>query len=63
MELQDNTPYAIKKKLVFLQGMVIHRSFRLDRVDLPPLLSRNQKILTLDFIVTVSAMARMMKAN
>ena len=30
--MKDRTPYVVKKKLVFLQGLVIHRSFRLNKV-------------------------------
>jgi hypothetical protein len=41
--------------------MVINRSFRLNRIDLPPLLSLNQKQLTLDHIITVSTILRLMK--
>lgn len=61
--MTDNTSYAIKKKLAFLQGMVIHRSFRLDKVDIPPLLTRNEKLITLDFIRAISTMARLMKSD
>ena len=30
--MTDRTPYVVKKKLTFLQGMVINRSFRLDKI-------------------------------
>lgn len=59
--MTDRTPYVVRKKLMFLQGMVINRSFRLNRIDLPPLLSLNQKQLTLDHIITVATILRLMK--
>lgn len=59
----DRTPYVIRKKLMFLQGLIIHRSFRLNHVDIPPLLAQNEKIITLDFIITVSTIARLMKSE
>ena len=36
--MSDSTPYVVKKKLAFIQGMVINRTFRLNKVDIPPLL-------------------------
>lgn len=39
--MSDRTPYVVKKKLTFLQGMVINRSFRLDKIEVPPLLMMN----------------------
>lgn len=59
--MSDRTPYVIKKKLLFLQNMVINRSFRLNKVDVPPLLATNEKQLTLDYIITVSTIYRLMK--
>jgi hypothetical protein len=59
--MAERTPYVVKKKLSFLQGLVIHRSFRLNKVDLPPLLSLNEKQITLDYIITISTIARLMK--
>lgn len=32
LPMTDRTPYVVKKKLMFLQGMVIHRSFRLNQI-------------------------------
>ena len=59
--MSDRTPYVIKKKLAFLQGMVINRSFRLNQVDLPPLLALNERQITLDYIITLSSILRVMK--
>ena len=59
----DRTPYVVKKKLIFLQGLIIHRSFRLNKVEIPPLLSQNEKLITLDYIITVSTIARLMKSD
>jgi hypothetical protein len=59
--MTERTPYVVKKKLAFLQGLVIHRSFRLNKVDLPPLLCLNEKQITLDYIITISTVARLMK--
>jgi hypothetical protein len=63
LPMADRTPYVVKKKLVFLQGLIIHRSFRLNMVEIPPLLSQNEKLITLDYIITVSNIARLMKAE
>ena len=60
LPMTDRTPYVVKKKLIFLQGLIIHRSFRLNRVEIPPLLSLNEKLITLDYIITVSTIARLM---
>lgn len=59
--MADRTPYVVKKKLLFLEGMIIHRSFRLNKVEIPPLLSLNEKYITFDYIATVSTIARLMK--
>jgi hypothetical protein len=59
--MTDRTPYVIKKKLMFLQGMVIHRSFRLNQIEIPPILALNEKQLTLDYIIAVATMYRLMK--
>lgn len=61
LPMADRTPYVIKKKLLFLQNMVINRSFRLNKIEIPPLLTTNEKQLTSDYIVTVSAIFRVMK--
>ena len=45
--MADSTPYVVKKKLTFLQSMVINRTFRLNKVDIPPLLELNDSKLTL----------------
>lgn len=63
LPMVDSTPYVIKKKLMFLQGMVINRSFRLDKIDVPPLLMVNEKHITLEFIITLSNILRLMKNN
>lgn len=63
LPMADRTPYVVKKKLIFLQGLIIHRSFRLNRVEIPPLLSLNEKLITLDYIITVSTIARLMTAE
>lgn len=63
LPMADRTPYVVKKKLIFLQGMIIHRSYRLNRVEIPPLLSLNEKLITLDYIITVSTIARLMTAE
>lgn len=60
LPMTDRTPYVVKKKLIFLQVLIIHRSFRLNRVEIPPLLSLNEKLITLDYIITVSTIARLM---
>ena len=31
LEMGDCTQYVIKKRLAFIEGMVLHRSFRLNR--------------------------------
>lgn len=32
LPMTDRTPYVVKKKLMFVQGMVIHRSYRLNQI-------------------------------
>lgn len=59
--MTDRTPFVIKKKLMFLQGMIINRTFRLNKVDLPSLLEINEKLVTLDYIITLSNIMRLMK--
>ena len=59
--MADRTPYVVKKKLLFLEGMIIHRSFRLNKVEIPPLLNLNEKTINFDYIATVSTIARLMK--
>jgi len=59
--MTDRTLFVVKKKLMFIQGMIINRTFRFNKVDLPQLLELNEKQLTLDFIVTLSNMMRLMK--
>ena len=61
--MTDCTSYVVKKKLVFLQGMVINRFFRLNKVDIPPLLERNEKSLTLEYIITLSNILRLMTSS
>lgn len=61
LPMADRTPYVVKKKLIFLQGMIIHRSFRLNKVEIPPLMSQNEKFITLDYVITISTIARLMK--
>lgn len=61
LPMADRTPYVVKKKLIFLQGMIIHRSFRLNKVEIPPLMSQNEKVITLDYVITISTIARLMK--
>lgn len=63
LPMADRTPYVVKKKLIFLQGLIIHRSYRLNRVEIPPLLSLNEKYITLDYIITVSTIARLMTSE
>jgi len=63
LPMADRTPYVVKKKLIFLQGLIIHRSYRLNRVEIPPLLSLNEKLITLDYIITLSTIARLMTAE
>ena len=41
LPMSDATMYVVKKKLTFLQGMVINRTFRLNKVEIPPLLEIN----------------------
>jgi hypothetical protein len=48
---------------VFLRSIVINRSFRLNKVDIPPLLALNEKQITLEYIVTISHILRVMKNN
>lgn len=59
--MTDRTPFVIKKKLMFIQSMIINRTFRLNKVDLPQLLELNEKQVTLDYIVTLSNIMRLMK--
>jgi hypothetical protein len=61
--MTDCTPYVVRKKLTFFEGLVIHRSFRLNEVQFPPLLQTNEKIVTLDYITTIATIARLMKAE
>ena len=61
LHMSDRTPFVIKKKLLFLQGIVINRSFRLNKVDIPPLFEMNEKPLNLDFILTMANILRIMK--
>ena len=61
LPMADRTPYVVKKKLIFLQGMIIHRSFRLNKVEIPPLMSQNEKVITLDYVITISTIARLMQ--
>ena len=61
--MEQATTHVTRKQLAFLEGLVVHRSFRLDKVEIPPLLSRNEKHLTIDFIIVVSTMARLMKCQ
>lgn len=61
--MKDRTPYVVKKKLVFLQGLIIHRSFRLNKVEIPEILSKNEKIITFDYIIMISTIARLMKSE
>lgn len=61
--MADRSPYVVKKKLIFLQGLIIHRSYRLNRVDIPPLLALNEKTITLDYIITTSNIARLMTSQ
>ena len=61
LPMTDRTSFVIKKKLMFLQGMIMNRTFRLNKVDLPPLLELNEKQITLDYIVTLSNIMRLMK--
>ena len=39
--MSDSTAYVVKKKLTFVQGMVINRNFKLNKFDIPPLLQLN----------------------
>ena len=59
--MADSTPYVVKKKLTFLQSMVINRTFRLNKVDIPPLLELNDSKLTLEYIITLSNILRLMR--
>ena len=51
----------VKKKLCYLQGIVINRSFVTNRVELPAiLLPISEKNITLDHITVLSNIARLM---
>lgn len=63
LPMSESTPYVVKKKLIFIQGIVINRSFRLNKFDVPPLLQLNEKKITLDYIITLSNIFRIMKSN
>lgn len=58
--MTGNTQTVIKKKLKYLEGIVINRSFISNLVELPDILSMNEKNIGLDFITALSNMARIM---
>ncbi len=58
--MENNSTSVIKKKLKYIEGMVINRCFCLNKVEIPEILTINEKIVTLDFIVAVSNMTRVM---
>jgi len=51
---------VVRKKLRYLEGLVINRSFRLNKVDIPPFMKLNEKFITYDFVLTLSNIARFM---
>jgi hypothetical protein len=61
---EDNTSNIVKKKLKFLESVVINKSFCRDYVQIPNIFaSISEKNVTIDYIVAVSNMARMMKSE
>lgn len=62
--MEGNTINVIKKKLRYIESVVINRIYRSDEVSIPDIFSSiNEKNITIDHIVAVSNMARIMKGR
>lgn len=55
--MRDDPQSVIKKKLKYLESIVINYSYSMNKIDFPQdLLSINDKVVTIDFIVALANM-------
>lgn len=60
--MEGNTTNVIKKKLKYIENIVINKNFCTDSVDIPDIFeSLAEKQVIIDHIVAASNMARIMK--
>lgn len=64
ISMQGNTVSVVKKKLKYIESMVINKIYCSNQVSIPDIFSAlNQKNVTIDHIVAASNMARIMKSK
>jgi hypothetical protein len=57
----DNPQSVIKKKLMYIESLVINYSYSMNKIEVPEELLRiNEKVMSMDFIISVSNMYRLM---
>lgn len=62
--MEDNTVNVVKKKLKYIESVVINKSYCIDSVEIPNIFaSISEKNVTIDHVVAASNMARIMKPN
>lgn len=59
--MEGNTINVVKKKLKYIESMIINKVFNNDQVNIPDIFPANEKGVLLDHIVATSNMARIMK--
>lgn len=59
--MNDNAQSVIKKKLQYIESLVINQCYSTNKLEIPlKLLTVNEKIISIDFVVTLSNMYRLM---
>ena len=59
--MTDNPPSVVRKKLMLIESLVINYCYSMNKIEVPDdILKINEKSLTLEFIVCVSNMYRLL---
>ena len=62
--MEGNTINVVKKKLKYIESVVINKIFNINEVSIPDIFpANNEKNVLLDHIVATSNMARIMKGS
>jgi hypothetical protein len=62
--MTENSPSVIKKKLTLIESLVINYCYSMNKMEIPDdILKINEKVITMDFIICVSNMYRLLTRN
>ena len=58
--MNENAPSVIRKKLKYIECMTINFCYSSNKIIVPEILDNNIKVMSMDFIVSVSNIYRLM---